>query len=81
MKEQLDYFRLSIFDAKSAYNAWKMIVFSRWENYVGKELADRYVKVQSYHGSLFSPHAPVSTRLLVCVVGKQARKETHESRH
>ncbi len=54
MKEQVDYFLGSIFEAKSAYNAWKMIVYSRWESYVGKDLAEKYVKIQKYHRSLFT---------------------------
>lgn len=53
MKEQVDYFLRSIFEAKSAFNVWKMIVYSRWEAYVGKELADKYVKIQKCHSSLF----------------------------
>ncbi len=53
MKEQVDYFLGSIFEAKSAYNVWKMIVYSRWEAYVGKELAEKYVKIQKCHSSLF----------------------------
>ncbi|PIR91985.1 hypothetical protein COU01_04125 [Candidatus Falkowbacteria bacterium CG10_big_fil_rev_8_21_14_0_10_44_15] len=53
MKEQIDYFRGSIFEAKSAYNAWKMIVFSCWYAYVGKDLAEKYVKVQQYHKDFF----------------------------
>src|SRR4030042_6702809 len=52
-KEQVDYFLRSIFEAKSAFNAWKMIVYSRWEAYVGKELAEKYAKIQKYHSSLF----------------------------
>lgn len=53
MKEQLDYFRGSIFEAKSAYNAWKMIAYSKWFTYVGKDLADNYVKIQNYHKDFF----------------------------
>ncbi len=53
MKEQVDYFLRSIFEAKSSFGAWKMIVYSRWENYTGKELAEKYVKIQKYHRSLF----------------------------
>ena len=54
MKEQLDYFRSSIFEAKSSYNAWKMIVFSKWYAYVGKDLAEKYVSIQKYHKNFFS---------------------------
>jgi hypothetical protein len=53
MKEQLDYFRGNIFEAKSAYNAWKMIVFSRWSAYVGQDMAEKYTKIQKYHGDFF----------------------------
>jgi len=54
MKDQLDYFRGSIFEAKSSYNAWKMIVFSRWIAYVGEDLAKKYTEIQNYHGDFFS---------------------------
>lgn len=53
MKEQLDYFRGNIFEAKSAYNAWKMIVYSKWPTYIGKDLAENYVKIQCYHKDFF----------------------------
>ncbi|MEK7565372.1 MAG: hypothetical protein AAB394_03810 [Patescibacteria group bacterium] len=53
MKEQLDYFRDNIFEAKSVYNGWKMIVYSKWVAYVGQDLAEKYVKIQSYHKDFF----------------------------
>ena len=54
MKDQVNYFLGSIFEAKSAYNAWKMIVYSRWASYVGEELVNKYVEIQNHHGGLFT---------------------------
>lgn len=54
MKDQLDYFRSSIFESKLSYNTWKMIVFSRWNAYVGEDLAKKYTEIQNYHGNFFS---------------------------
>jgi len=51
--EILTYFRSNIFEAKSAYNAWKMIFGSRADGIVSKEMADKYVKIQKYHPSFF----------------------------
>lgn len=53
MKEQLDYFRGNIFEAKSAYNAWKVIFYSRRPAYTGKDLTENYVKIQNYHKDFF----------------------------
>lgn len=53
MKEQIKYFQGNIFEAKLAYNAWKMVAFSRWSAYVGKDLAEKYTKIQNYHKYFF----------------------------
>ena len=52
-KEVTDYFRSNIFESLSAYSAWKMILASRSSGMVPSNLAERYVKVQSYHSNFF----------------------------
>ena len=52
-KEITDYFRSNIFEAFSAYNAWKMIYFSRSKNIVSSNMAERYVEIQKYHVNFF----------------------------
>lgn len=54
MKDQVKYFLGSILEAKIAYNAWKMIVYSRLTSYVGEEMANKYVEIQEYHGTFFT---------------------------
>ncbi|MEK7116993.1 MAG: hypothetical protein AAB837_02415 [Patescibacteria group bacterium] len=53
MKEQAKYFLGSIFEAKSAYNIWKMIVYSKYIHYVGEEMANKYVEIQKTHANFF----------------------------
>ena len=52
-KEIMKYFLGNIFEAKNAYEAWKMIYGARLIPVVGKELAENYVKVQNYHSAFF----------------------------
>jgi len=52
-KKVLDYFRTNIFEAFSAYNAWKIIFLSKSEAVVPKEMAEKYVEVQNYHKNFF----------------------------
>lgn len=51
--EILTYFRSNIFEAKCAYNAWKMLYCARSKNIVGEQLAERYVKIQKCHNDFF----------------------------
>ncbi len=52
-KEIIDYFRTNIFEAFSAYNAWKMISYSRSKSVVSAEMADKYTLIQNYYPSFF----------------------------
>jgi hypothetical protein len=47
------YFLSNIFEARSAYEEWKMIFCARSFKIIGKELAENYVKIQKYHPSFF----------------------------
>lgn len=51
--EILTYFRSNIFEAKTSYNAWKMLYCSKSKNIVGEKMADRYVKIQKNHNNFF----------------------------
>lgn len=52
-KKIADYFRSNIFEAFSAYNAWKMIAFSKSNGVVSNQMAERYVEIQKYHANFF----------------------------
>lgn len=52
-QEIVNYFLRNIFESKCAYEAWKTLYYSRVTNVVGKEMADRYVKIQNYHAVFF----------------------------
>lgn len=52
-KKIANYFRSNIFEAFSAYNAWKMIAFSKSNGIVSNEMAERYVEIQKYHANFF----------------------------
>jgi len=52
-KEILDYFRLNISEALSAYNGWKMICHSKWKGILSQTMVDRYVEIQNYHPKFF----------------------------
>lgn len=52
-KEITDYFRLNIYEAMSAYSAWKMISHSKWIGVVTEEMAERYAEIQRYHPNFF----------------------------
>lgn len=54
IEKAADYFRSNIFEAKSAYIAWKMLAYSRAEKVVGRELAEKYTEIQNYHSSFFT---------------------------
>jgi len=49
----LEYFLGNIFLSKSAYEAWKAICFAKSEGVVGKELSERYLKIQNCHAKFF----------------------------
>lgn len=49
-----DYFRSNLFEAISAYNAWKMIAYSKSKNVVSEAMALRYVEIQNYHPEFFT---------------------------
>lgn len=53
-KEIIDYFRNNIFEAYAAYTLWKVIAYSKSTGVVDKNMADRYVEIQNYHGEFFS---------------------------
>lgn len=48
-----DHFRGNIFEAYAHYNAWKVIAYSKSTGVVSKEMAERYVEIQKYHGQFF----------------------------
>lgn len=52
-KEILDYFRNNLFEAYGAYNAWKVIAYSKYSGVVSQEQAEHYVKIQKYHPQFF----------------------------
>lgn len=49
----LEYFLRNIFLAKSAYEAWKTLYCAKSENIVGKDLSERYLKIQKCHPNFF----------------------------
>lgn len=69
--EVIKYFLKNIFEAKSAYEAWKMIFAAKSHNIVNQIMAERYVKIQNYHSKFFvlTQHAfLVMFTVLVCHV-------------
>jgi hypothetical protein len=52
-KKITDYFRENIFEAFSAYNAWKMLAYSKSNAIFPNKIAERYVEVQKYHSHFF----------------------------
>lgn len=52
-QEIVKYFRTNIFEAFCAYNAWKMLSYSRSNSVVSDEMARRYTEIQNYHTSFF----------------------------
>lgn len=53
-KDIMEYFRGNIFEAFSAYSAWKIIILSRSEYIFPGELKKNYLNIQNYHPSFFS---------------------------
>lgn len=55
-KEKLiiKYFLGNIFEAKSHYTEWKMILHARSIGVVTKEMAERYTAIQKQAGSFFT---------------------------
>jgi hypothetical protein len=49
----IKYFQTNIFEALSAYNAWKMIYFSKSKGVVPEDMAEKYVEIQKYHPVFF----------------------------
>lgn len=52
-KEITDYFRSNIFESINAYSSWKMILGSRSSGMIPADMAERYVKIQTYHSDFF----------------------------
>ncbi len=52
-KDIVDYFRSNLFESISAYNAWKMVVYSKSKEIFSEEMARRYLEIQKYHSSFF----------------------------
>lgn len=50
--KEIKYFRDCIWEAKCAYNAWKMIVYAQSSEIVGPR-AHEYVAIQNYHPHFF----------------------------
>ena len=57
-KEVLSYFRANLYESYQAYNAWKMIKFSKTygEGLLSKKMAEKYCKIQNYN-KIFFPAA------------------------
>lgn len=49
----IKYFRSNIFEAYTAYTAWKTIAYSKSRAIVSSEMAERYVEIQNYHKEFF----------------------------
>lgn len=52
-KDIIKYFRSNIYESLSSYNAWKMICYSKSNQVVSNEMAERYVEIQKYHPEFF----------------------------
>lgn len=53
-QETIKYFRQNIYNARSSYEAWKMIYYARSKNVVGDEMSKLYTDIQNYHASFFT---------------------------
>lgn len=52
-QKAIEHFLLSIIDAKLAYTLFKSLYLSRFENIVGKVLAEKYLWIQKQYGGFF----------------------------
>mgnify|MGYP001612763423 CR=1 FL=1 len=52
-KATIEYFRSNIYEALAAYSGWKTIVYARYYDVVGKEMADKYARIENYHVNFF----------------------------
>ena len=49
----LSYFRTNLYESYQAYNAWKIIAFSKSKGLLSEEMAEKYVEIQKYHPNFF----------------------------
>lgn len=50
---EIEYFRSNIYNARSSYEAWKMLFYARSGNVVGDEMSKKYTEIQNYHSDFF----------------------------